>query len=129
MSMKAWVWIIFILISGCEKEQPKWQRLELLEIARNAEPSFEVVMPESIAQRVVKCEDYSIPCLNGYKIKIKKMTIIVLEYPDVDIAYKAARRIDGYVTRNWVFDDVTGEPILERFVQKTFKAYRARTQE
>ena len=48
-----------------------------------------------------------------------------LFYDDQKDALKAAKRIKGYVSRNWVLDEVRGEPVLERFVVKYLKAKKA----
>jgi hypothetical protein len=50
------------------------------------------------------------------------MDIKVLYYLNQDRALKSAKRIRGYVSRNWVFDDVRGEPILERLIMKHMDA-------
>ena len=44
--------------------------------------------------------------------------MICVEYQKADQALAFGQTIDGYVVKNWLFDQVTGEPILEKFVQK-----------
>ena len=39
-----------------------------------------------------------------------------------------ALRIDQYYPRNWVFDDIKGEPLQEAFVKKAFKAIDAKAE-
>jgi hypothetical protein len=41
-----------------------------------------------------------------------------LYYENKTDALIAAKRIKGYVSRNWVLDDVSGEPVLEKFSKK-----------
>jgi hypothetical protein len=37
-------------------------------------------------------------------------------------AISAAKKFRGYYARNWLFDDVTGEPVLEKFVTEKLEA-------
>ena len=34
----------------------------------------------------------------------------------------AAKKVRGFYVRNWMLDDVTGEPVLEKFVQESLEA-------
>lgn len=118
--------LFFLILSSCNDRPENWSKNKMLDMAMKADPNFTVIVPESISKSLVNCIDYTPSCLFGYKVATKKLAFIALLYKDQKKAYKAARRIDGYVSRNWAFDDVKGEPVLERFVQKVFKAYPAR---
>lgn len=48
--------------------------------------------------------------------------MIALEYATEAEAKKAAQKYRGYYTANWFFDDVAGEPLLEKFVQEHLDA-------
>ena len=117
---------IFISLSGCfSDELPNYSREQLLNMGREGDPNLEVLVPASISESLVNCHEYTPSCRFGYRVIIKKIEMVALFYEKQDDALKAAKRVRGYVARNWVFDDVAGEPILERFVQKYFKAVKA----
>ena len=59
-------------------------------------------------------------------VMVKKMLIIVVNYKTEEEAIRAAIRFDGYFVKNWMFDLVQGEPVLEDFVMKAYDAKRAR---
>ena len=111
---------------GCDERPANVDQLELLELARNAESDISLVVPKSIDQKLVHCDLYVPQCLSGYKVKVKGIEVTALMYDKFEDAYKAARRVNGYWFKNWAFDDVKGEPVLERFVQKAFDAKLAR---
>jgi hypothetical protein len=55
-------------------------------------------------------------------VKLKNLDFIAVEFNTEAEAKYAAKKIRGYYVRNWVFDDVTGEPILEEFVSRVLDA-------
>jgi hypothetical protein len=129
MSMRWIIPILLVLFSGCDKTPEIWDNLTVLKMAKEEEPSLVVMVPPSLDKPLIYCDTYTPPCKAGYKIVIKGMVMIPLEYKTVREAYDAARRINGYWVRNWAFDDTNGEPILERFVIKVFGAKKAREME
>lgn len=48
--------------------------------------------------------------------------MIALEYESESQAKEVARKYKAYYTGNWIFDDVTGEPMLEKFVSENLGA-------
>ena len=48
----------------------------------------------------------------------------MVHFDSEEHARQAAFAIDQFYIRNWVFDDVAGEPVLEDFVKKAFNAKR-----
>lgn len=73
----------------------------------------------------MKCNEYKPQCLFGYRIKVKQIELSALYYVSQKDAAESARHFRGYVGRNWAYDDVRGEPILERFVIKYLDAKKA----
>ena len=100
---------------------------EMLEMARAGGDQMEMILPRTISEPVVDCAEYTPRCKTGYKFKVKLVLMNVLEYETTAMALKAAKNYDGYVYRNWFFDHVKGEPVLERFVQRQFNAVEARS--
>jgi hypothetical protein len=74
----------------------------------------------------IECEPYGDGCMYGMNVIAKKMLIIAVNYKTEDDAIRAAIRFDGYFVKNWMFDRVQGEPVLEDFVKKVYDAKRAR---
>jgi hypothetical protein len=56
------------------------------------------------------------------RFKVRLVEMIVVQYHSNSGACEAAKRLDQYYIRNWLFDDVKGEPVLEDFVKKVYKA-------
>ncbi len=87
-----------------------------------ADPGLEIMVPASMTEPLVVCADYLPPCKVGYKVKVKGMEVVGLYYESQKNAYKSAKSMRGYHLRNWAFDHVKGEPILERFFEKHLNA-------
>lgn len=113
------------LSCSSDDEKPNFSRDEFLKMAREGDPNLEVIVPSSFTESLVNCGDYKPACRYGYRVKIKRIDAVVLFYEDQKNALAAAKRIKGFVARNWVFDEVRGEPILERFVKKYTQAVDA----
>lgn len=114
--------ILFLTICACTKEL-KYTKEELYKMARVGDPAMEFILPKSMDQGV-QCSDYTEGCVSGHTVKIKHLEMIAVEFDSEAHAIAAAKKIRGYYTRNWVFDDATGEPTLEEFVQKYLEAKR-----
>lgn len=114
--------IILATSCSCSEEKPNFNKEEILEMLREGAPDLEVILPPSINEPLVHCHEFLPPCKNGYKVKIKNMEVTGLYYEDQKKAYKSAKAIRGYHLRNWAFDQVAGEPILERFFEENLNA-------
>lgn len=105
---------------SCESELPNYSKQEMLSWAREADPNMTIKIG-NLSKALVDCKEYTPRCRTGYRVVIKTIEFNVLEYQDQKAALAAAKRIRGYVARNWVFDEVRGEPVLERIVVKFLK--------
>lgn len=56
------------------------------------------------------------------RFKIRLVEMIVVQYRTTHKACLAALKLNQYYTRNWLFDDVTNEPVLESFVKTVYDA-------
>lgn len=118
--------IIFCVSCMDEDAVPNYSNKEFLEMGKIGDPDLKVIVPAGITEIVVDCYEYTPACRYGLKVIVKDLTLKALFYDDQESALKAAKRIKGYVSRNWVLDDVVGEPILERYVEKYLLATRAK---
>ena len=102
---------------SCTDEKPNLNQLELLELIKSLESDVEVLVPPSLDKPLVYCYKYLPPCKRGYKVKIKGLEVTALLYETKKNAKESAISLKGYQYRNWAFDQVRTEPILERFFE------------
>lgn len=114
------VTLLSILSASCTKEV-KYSKEALLARAQEADSSVSVVLPKSINEGA-KCSDYSEGCLSAHIVKVKNLELIAVEYDSQANAIYGAKKFRGYYFYNWLLDDVTGEPVLEKFVVEELKA-------
>lgn len=109
-----------ILSASCTKEL-KYSKEQLFDKARAADPTVTLVLPNKMTEGI-SCSDYSHGCLAGHIVRVKGLEMIAVEFMTEADAKYAAKKYRGYYTRNWLLDDVTGEPILEKFVVEALEA-------
>jgi hypothetical protein len=119
--MKAFlvVFNIFLFVS-CTKEL-KYSKEQLLEMAKTADATTTFILPRSMEEGI-HCTDYTEGCLSAHIVQVQKLNFIGVEFLTEEQAKFAAKKFRGYYSRNWLFDDVTGEPTLEKFVVKSLEA-------
>lgn len=93
--------------------------------AKKADPKAKILLPKTMGDGI-KCEDYGVGCIAGHTVLIKGLEMIAVEFEKPEQAKLAAVVVDGYYFKNWLLDDVNGEPVLEKFVKKTYDAILAR---
>jgi hypothetical protein len=112
--------LLFLLLVSCTKEL-KYTKEEMLSMALKADPTASFVLPKNLNEGI-QCSLYSDGCVSGYTVKVQNLEFIAVEFMNEEQALFAAKKVRGYYLRNWLFDDVTGEPILERFMQNSLEA-------
>lgn len=119
---------MILLSCSCEKER-KYTAREMWSIAKKVDPTIELV-PISVndADKRILCKDYGPKCVkgSGRRILVNMVELIVVAFEDEAAARTEALRIGQWYAYNWVFDDVTNEPVLEAFVKKAFQAKNAK---
>jgi hypothetical protein len=115
------LFISLFFISCFDESVPNYSRDEMLGFARAGDPTMEIKVG-TIDKALVSCGEYKFPCKIGYMVVIKRLEMKALYYETQQEALESAKFLKAYRARNWVFDDVIGEPILERFVQKHLHA-------
>ncbi len=124
--MKILLCFCFILLScTSDKELPNYSNQDFLAMGREGDPDLKVIIPTSITETVVNCNEYTPACRYGLKVIVKNIEMRALFYDSQKDALKAALRRKAYISRNWVLDEVNGEPVLERFAMKYLKAKKA----
>lgn len=109
-----------ILIASCT-EEVRYSKEELYDKVKLADPTAQLLLPKTIAEGV-QCGEYGEGCLSGHRVLVMGLELIAVEFANEQQSMNAAKRFRGYYTRNWLLDDVSGEPILERFVQEQLGA-------
>jgi hypothetical protein len=122
--MLKYLLICLLFVSCFGDSQPNYSKEEMLGFARLGDPTMEIKVG-TIDKALVSCGEYKFPCKIGYMVVIKRLEMKALYYESQDEAIESATFLKAYRSRNWVFDDVIGEPILERFVQKHLHAKKS----
>lgn len=110
----------FILIASCTKEL-KYTKEQIYDLAKAADASTTFIMPRSMSEGV-NCTDYPEGCISAHTVQVRQLSFIGVEFANEEQAIFAAKKVRGYYLRNWLLDDVTGEPILEEFAVKSLEA-------
>jgi hypothetical protein len=112
--------LLSILAASCTKEL-KYSKEALLSKALKADPTISFILPKTMTEGV-SCADYSEGCLSAHIVRIKNLDMIAVEFMTAGEAIMAAKKYRGMYVRNWLLDDVVGEPILEKFVTEALEA-------
>lgn len=111
-----------VLLMGCSCSDPNiWSEYDLYNLAIKIEPEIEIILPKDITSGV-QCRDYPPGCIRGKRAKLRRVIMTVVEFENEKAAKNAAFHINQYYAKNWVFDDISGEPVLESFVKEAFGA-------
>lgn len=124
--------ISLVFISSCSREQ-RWTQREFVDLATAFdERIYQVPIPNHEPHRRVICENYGEGCLEGTgrRLMIRQgVELIAISFESQYYAKAEAERLDQYYARNWLFDDVSHEPILIDFIERVYGARPGRTVE
>lgn len=109
-----------ILSASCTKEL-KYSKEELYSKALKADASTTLILPKSMTEGA-SCTDYSANCLSAHIVRVQNLDFIAVEFLTTEDAIYAAKKFRGVYTRNWMLDDVVGEPKLEKFTMEALEA-------
>lgn len=114
-----------LLVSSCSKKQKHAdQVIKAQEIYHLAQ---EHKLQESKeASDGINYKNYAIG-VNPYTSKVYVLDAIAfyaIEFPNEESARREAKRLNQFYVKNWLFDRVDQEEVLEKFVQEVFKAKR-----
>jgi len=117
-----WIIALFIFLASCsENKNPS--KFDILRIGEKSDKTIRTALPSSIDEGI-KCSSYGPNCLSAHIFVIKKLEAIFVEFQNEESAKFVAEQLNAFYYKNWVFDDVAGEPILENFVTNVYKAKR-----
>ena len=110
----------FVLLKiGLEWEKEQWRKEGIKEAdfkqAKTKNPKFELVLADGIGKgpmcSVVK--KYKIPeeeCLGIFRVRVRKVEFLIIQFSTVKRAKDLARKLDGFYKANFFFDEVRGNP-------------------
>lgn len=108
------------LFASCTKEV-RYTKEALFAKAKEADSSTTFILPRSMTEGV-SCGDYTEGCISAHIVQIQKLDLIAVEFMTEAQAKFAAKSVRGYYVKNWLLDDVAGEPFLEKFVVEKLEA-------
>ncbi len=109
-----------LLFFSCSKsdEKTRLEKPTLEDSFKQIDSTYKLILPKSIEEGAVSCVSYPEGCVSAHVFQLQKLDFIALEYDTHANALRVGKIINGYVKENWVFDDVTGEPVLEKILKK-----------
>lgn len=99
----------------------KYSKEELYAKAVAADSTVSFIIPRSLTEGI-SCSAYAEGCLSAHTVKVRGLEMIAVEFMTEEQAKFAAKKVRGYYVRNWLLDDVAGEPVLEKFVTESLEA-------
>ena len=120
-AMAALLWLLW----SCG-ESSRYSRRELFQLGRKYDPRLEILRPKKMGDWI-RCFDYGRGCVNTLIMEYRGVTFICVRYEEAAQAIRFGRSIDAYIVKNWLLDDVSGEPVLEEFVQRAWRGKKAKS--
>lgn len=122
--------IFFILLTffSCSKKEKvvelKYTVTDIDNIAHETSPSNEK------GEGAMNIADYSpgVNALESKALMYKHLSFFAVSFETTELARNEALRLNQYYSRNWLFDRVEGEPVLEDYVILKFNAQNPKRQ-
>lgn len=113
---------VLFAVSCTKDKEPTYLKEELVNLApAEGTDKIETVLARDIND-AVPCADYGEGCLSAHRFRTRGLNFIAVEFETPTQAERAAKKIYGWTARNWLLDDVDGEPLLERWATEYLKA-------
>lgn len=101
--------------------------MALYALAKQYDPNVKLVLAEEIGGGPICAgRDGEIPygsgCKKVFEVQVDMLILRCVEFDSVSSAQKEAIKLGEYSFKNWLFDEVSGEPPLEKFVVEAFGA-------
>jgi len=118
--------LILVFVISCEDDD-RIERLALLQKAKSFDSEVSLVLADELGAGPVCVSDsgeaiYGEGCVKVFIIKVGPLEMLCIEFESKELAQQEAKRIKQWNYKNWVFDEVTGEPTLEKFLSDAFSA-------
>ncbi|MBF0297585.1 MAG: hypothetical protein HQK51_02630 [Oligoflexia bacterium] len=117
--------LFLFLAFSCAKKELTHEKLWAMLIEK--EPAAILIMP-SQQFPIINCKDYGEGCTYGLTVNIRGIILILVRFQEEKHAKRAAIRLNGYYAHNWLFDNISNEPLLQDFVKEVYQAQAPRKQ-
>lgn len=112
-----------LIITGCSKK-------EVAPVILYTQEEFDSIMsttsatPDKTASNAINFSDYSpgVDRVNSKAMIYERLSFAAISFETEKQAKDEALRLNQYYSRNWLFDKVEGEPLLEDLVISRFHA-------
>ncbi len=125
--------LLFLCLSctnTCANKERYISATKMWEMAQDTGEKVELVfVPMTAPEKRVMCHHYNmLGCVpgSGKRIKVRMVEFLTIQFETESQARDAAFRYDQYHAGNWLFDEVTNEPVIEHFLKKYFSAVNPR---
>ena len=121
--MRAILLASLLIFSACSKKQAEPEPVYTLE-EFNAVLATTSAIPDKNTANAINFADYSpgVNRINSRPMEYQRLSFAIVEFETVKQARDEAIRLNQYYAKNWLFDKVEGEPILEDLVIIKFHA-------
>lgn len=118
--------LLLTILIACTKKPEVYSTTEVMDLVLEHSDVSEVFISEHTPELRVICENYGEGCvpLSGKRFRLKGVDFLMIQFETPELARAEAKKLNQWVLRNWLLDDVQGEPILESFAQTILKAER-----
>lgn len=113
---------VLLVAASCSKKKVdpelKYTEVEFNHLANETKAA------RAIGVDAINFADYSpgVNLMESKSLEYKRLPFFAISFETETQARNEALRLNQYYARNWLFDRVEGEPILEDYVIVTFKA-------
>lgn len=128
--MKWLVSLLLFLLISCSDDSV-YSPKEMWQMGAAVEPDMSIRrLTSTEANLKVLCSQYAKAegCIglgtdhSGMRIEVRLVELIIIQFDTEENAKNAAKIYGQFYARNWFFDDVKDEPVLEDFVKRAFGA-------
>lgn len=118
--------ILVSVTASCTKKEVIYTKEDMLALApQEGSEKVEILLARNLND-VIPCSNYGEGCLSVHRLRAKNLEFLAIEFTDGALARQAALRIRGWTVKNWLFDDVEGEPVLMRWLEQHYQGERFR---
>ena len=112
-----------LMVFSCSKKEVESEAVYTLE-EFNTILGTTSAAPDKNTANAINFSDYSpgVNRINSRPMEYQRLSFAVIEFETVKQARDEAMRLNQYYSKNWLFDKVEGEPILEDLVLVKFHA-------
>lgn len=122
--MVAKILALLLLCIACSEKEVVYTKEQMMAMGpKDSTDKVELLLARNIND-VIPCSNYGEGCLSVHRLQARKLEFIAVEFATSAEAIVGSKKIRGWRVKNWLFDDVEGEPELMDWIQKYYQAER-----